>query len=111
MKQVLIFIVCYNAENFIGTVLQRIPEALWANPLYNAKVLIIDDQSSDQTYYKAQEYARSHRELPITVLYNAKNQATVATRRLAIITPWKTASTRWCYCMATVSMLQSCCRR
>jgi glycosyltransferase involved in cell wall biosynthesis len=73
-KRVLVFIVCYNAENFIGDVLRRIPEEVWASPLFHAEVLIIDDQSSDQTFYKAQEYARSHPELPITVLYNAKNQ-------------------------------------
>lgn len=73
-KRVLIFIVCYNAEQFIGAVLNRIPAEVWQSPLYSAEVLISDDQSSDQTFYKARDYAHSHGDLPITVLYQATNQ-------------------------------------
>jgi glycosyltransferase involved in cell wall biosynthesis len=73
-KRVLIYIVCYNAEQFIGSVLNRIPEDVWQNPLYDAEVLISDDQSTDETFYKARDYAQSHGDLPITVLYQATNQ-------------------------------------
>ncbi|MBC8077399.1 MAG: glycosyltransferase family 2 protein, partial [Chloroflexales bacterium] len=73
-RRILIYIVCYNAEQFIDAVLNRIPDALWQNPLYSAEVLISDDQSSDQTFYKARDYAQRHGDLPITVLYQATNQ-------------------------------------
>src|SRR5579859_2591372 len=73
-KKALIFIVCYNAENFISSVLERIPEQIWSSPEFDAEVLIIDDQSADQTFQRARSFARSHQDLPITVLYNAKNQ-------------------------------------
>jgi glycosyltransferase involved in cell wall biosynthesis len=73
-KRVLIYIVCYNAEQFIGSVLNRIPIEVWHNPLYSAEALISDDQSSDETFFKAREYAQGHGDLPITVLYQATNQ-------------------------------------
>lgn len=73
-KKVLIFIVCYLAEDFIEFVLERIPKGIWNRPDLDVEVLVIDDQSSDQTYYKAVKYSRMHDDLDITVLYNPKNQ-------------------------------------
>src|SRR6266542_942820 len=73
-KKVLIFIVCYNAENFIEGVLRRIPKDTWSSEDFDVEVLIIDDQSSDQTFYRANDYAQRNSELPIRILYNAKNQ-------------------------------------
>ncbi|MGD0276865.1 MAG: bifunctional glycosyltransferase/class I SAM-dependent methyltransferase [Syntrophales bacterium] len=71
--RVLILIVCYHAENFIEGVIKRIPDNIWCNDRYDVEVMIIDDESTDRTFYKAQEYANQNRHLNITVLYNPKN--------------------------------------
>jgi glycosyltransferase involved in cell wall biosynthesis len=72
--KVLIFIVSYNAEAFIESVLKRIPEAVWSNPHYSIEVLIIDDQSSDKTFQRALEYSQLNPNRIIQVLYNPVNQ-------------------------------------
>jgi len=73
-KRVLIFVVCYNAERFVEGVLQRIPAEVWHNDRYSTEVLIIDDESEDRTFHKANEYALAHPELDMVVLSNARNQ-------------------------------------
>ena len=70
----LIFIVCYHAQDFVESVLERIPKHIWNHESYDVEALVIDDQSSDQTYYKAVDYGRRHHNLKITVFYNSKNQ-------------------------------------
>jgi glycosyltransferase involved in cell wall biosynthesis len=72
--RVLIFIVSYNAEAFIESVLERIPESVWVNDTYHTEVLIIDDQSADETFYRAVDYMDHHSERRITVLYSPVNQ-------------------------------------
>ena len=72
--KVLIFIVCYHAQDFIESVLERIPQSVWKNENYDVEVLVIDDQSTDLTFHKTAEYAKKHDELKITVFYNSKNQ-------------------------------------
>ncbi len=73
-KKVLIFIVCYNAEQSIESVLDRIPKDIWENKSFSTEILIIDDQSPDQTFYTAENYSRRYPEWNLTVLYNPKNQ-------------------------------------
>jgi glycosyltransferase involved in cell wall biosynthesis len=73
-KKVLIFVVSYNAENFIAAVLNRIPDEAWDNSVYELEVLVIDDESPDNTYYRAVDYQRTHPNRAITVLRNPKNQ-------------------------------------
>ena len=73
-KKVLIFIVCYNAEGSIESVLDRIPKDIWGNKSFCTEILIIDDQSSDRTFYAAEDYSSHHPEQKLTVLYNPKNQ-------------------------------------
>jgi glycosyltransferase involved in cell wall biosynthesis len=73
-RKVLVFVVCYNAESFIEKVLERIPEDVRSNPAYDLEVLVIDDQSSDETFHRAEAWAREHSSLPITVLHNPRNQ-------------------------------------
>jgi 2-polyprenyl-3-methyl-5-hydroxy-6-metoxy-1,4-benzoquinol methylase len=73
-KKILIFIVCYNAERTIESVLDRIPQEIWGNKNYYSEVLIIDDQSFDKTFYKAYEYSKVNPDRQLTVLYNPKNQ-------------------------------------
>jgi glycosyltransferase involved in cell wall biosynthesis len=72
--RVLILIVSYHAEQFIHAVLDRIPAAVWNSERFDVEVLIIDDQSKDETFARAVDYVRQHGRTNITVLYNPKNQ-------------------------------------
>ncbi|MBN1427806.1 MAG: glycosyltransferase [Anaerolineae bacterium] len=73
-KRVLLFVVCYNAEAFIESVLDRIPADIWHTQAFDTEVLIIDDESADQTFYRALDFTRQHKDLKITVLHNPRNQ-------------------------------------
>jgi glycosyltransferase involved in cell wall biosynthesis len=73
-QRVLIFVVSYNHEAFIKTVLGRIPDTVWENPHYDLEVLIIDDQSKDQTFHRAMDYAEMYPQRKIKVLYSPVNQ-------------------------------------
>jgi glycosyltransferase involved in cell wall biosynthesis len=73
-KKVLIFIVCYNAEKSIESVLDRIPKDIWESKSFSTEILIIDDQSPDRTFDTAEEYRRRHPQRNLTVLANPKNQ-------------------------------------
>ena len=73
MKKALIFILAYNAEKHITSVLERIPQELWQSPEYIADVLVIDDCSKDNTAKVAKEYLKTSK-LPIKVLRNNINQ-------------------------------------
>ena len=71
-KRVLIFIVAYNAEKTIQSVIRRIPRSL-AN--HETEILIIDDSSHDQTFERAQSLAQAgDLPFPLTVLFNPVNQ-------------------------------------
>jgi len=73
-SKVLIFIVAYNAERTIRSVLQRIPHERLALE-YEIEVLIIDDSSRDQTFEAAlAEQAGGTLRFPLHVLFNPKNQ-------------------------------------
>jgi glycosyltransferase involved in cell wall biosynthesis len=73
-KRVLIFIVSFKAEEYISSVLARIPENVRSNPCFDVEVLVIDDESGDQTFQRAEEFANHAGDLKITVLHNPKNQ-------------------------------------
>jgi glycosyltransferase involved in cell wall biosynthesis len=72
-KCLLIFVVAYNAQTTIESVLARIPLGLTQD--YSVEVLIIDDSSQDETF---QEGRRASQKLnlpfPVTVLKNPVNQ-------------------------------------
>ncbi|MEP7268158.1 MAG: glycosyltransferase [Saprospiraceae bacterium] len=70
--RLLIFIVAYNAERHIQSVLNRIPKTDLEQ--YDYEILIIDDQSKDATFEKALDYQKANPGLNITVLYNPENQ-------------------------------------
>jgi glycosyltransferase involved in cell wall biosynthesis len=72
-SKVLIFIVCYNHEKFIDSVLSRIQENVWRNDQFEVEILIIDDQSMDNTFYVARKYSERNSLDNVTVLYNPKN--------------------------------------
>lgn len=70
--RLLLFIVAYNAEKTISSVLGRIPHNLGD---VDAEVLVIDDASVDDTFARAKVWASENEfPFPITVLYNPVNQ-------------------------------------
>ena len=71
--KLLIFVVAYNAEKTIETVLSRIPASLVDD--YRVEVLIIDDSSPDATFEQAARF-KDTRDLPfdVHVLFNPVNQ-------------------------------------
>lgn len=71
--KLLIFIVAYNAERTIESVLARIPPQLSDD--YHVEVLLIDDSSGDETFERGEEVRRSQGvPFPLHVLYNPVNQ-------------------------------------
>jgi 2-polyprenyl-3-methyl-5-hydroxy-6-metoxy-1,4-benzoquinol methylase len=73
-KNILIFIVAYNAEAHIEDVLDRIPRNFLSNKKYNIEILIIDDSSVDNTVNLSKKYIIENSELSITIFKNPKNQ-------------------------------------
>ena len=73
-SKVLLLIVSFNAEPFIQTVLQRIPDKVLNSEHYDTEILVLDDQSKDQTFFKANSYAAFQGIEKITVLSNPVNQ-------------------------------------
>jgi len=75
MKKIklLIFIVAYNAEKTIQSVINRIPKKL--SLIYDIEVLIIDDCSKDHTFKICKEILKSKKSyFKLNILYNSKNQ-------------------------------------
>ncbi|HYR59304.1 MAG TPA: bifunctional glycosyltransferase/class I SAM-dependent methyltransferase [Chthoniobacteraceae bacterium] len=70
-KRVLIFVVAYNAEKTIESVLDRIPEELRTT---NVEVLIIDDSSKDATFHTGLKREDTTSDFKITILRNPENQ-------------------------------------
>ena len=70
-KRILIFVVAYNAEKTIGSVLNRIPDSL-RQP--NVEVLVIDDSSQDSTFLTGLAYENALSGLKVTILRTPENQ-------------------------------------
>src|SRR3954468_7442677 len=70
-KNVLIFIVAYNAARTIEKVLSRIPASLHSSAV---EVLIIDDSSADNTFSHGLRFQNSRPPFKITVLRTPVNQ-------------------------------------
>jgi len=70
-KRLLIFVVAYNAERTIASVLDRIPAAL---RVPGVEVLVIDDSSPDATFRAGLRYTDEHPALPVRVLRTPENQ-------------------------------------
>jgi len=69
----LVFIVAYNAEKTIASVLARIPVSLAEN--YEVEILAIDDSSRDRTFEVSHSVKmRGGVPFPLRVLFNPKNQ-------------------------------------
>lgn len=70
-KRILIFIVAYNAEKTITSVLSRIPVSLRNK---DVEVLVIDDFSGDDTFSKGLAYENPAQDFRITMLRTPENQ-------------------------------------
>ena len=71
--RVLVFVVAYNAERTIGSVLSRIPASLAED--YDVEILAIDDASRDRTFEIGHQVeAAGSLSLPLRVLFNPINQ-------------------------------------
>jgi glycosyltransferase involved in cell wall biosynthesis len=70
-KRILIFVVAYNAEKTLGSVLARIPHELRGG---NVEVLVIDDSSHDDTFAAGLAHEKMFEGLKITVLRTPLNQ-------------------------------------
>jgi glycosyltransferase involved in cell wall biosynthesis/2-polyprenyl-3-methyl-5-hydroxy-6-metoxy-1,4-benzoquinol methylase len=70
--RVLIFVIAYQAEDTLRSVLDRIPAEVFER--YECEVLVVDDASADDTISIAHDYARSAKDVPLTVLQNGVNQ-------------------------------------
>src|ERR1700744_955948 len=70
-QRVLIFVVAYNAEKTIESVLDRIPEELRTR---NVEVLIIDDSSKDATFETGLKREDQTSDFKITILRTPVNQ-------------------------------------
>ena len=74
-KRLLIFVVAYNAQHTINWVLGRVPPSLTKE--FDAEILVIDDQSEDNTFEESEVFAAScNSEFRITVLF--RNQISIA---------------------------------
>jgi glycosyltransferase involved in cell wall biosynthesis len=69
--RVLIFVVAYNAERHIESVLARLPEAIFNHRQFH--LLIIDDSSQDASASRAVEWLQRYGVHNATVLRNPKN--------------------------------------
>src|ERR1700722_20526240 len=78
-KRVLIFIVAYNAEKTIESVLDRIPAELHRREV---EVLIIDDSSKDATFETGLKREDRISDFKITILRTPENQGNGGTQKL-----------------------------
>ena len=70
-KQILIFVVAYNAEKTIADVLNRIPRELRGS---NVEVLVIDDFSQDKTFSTGLAFEGEMSDVKVTMLRTPENQ-------------------------------------
>ena len=70
--RLLVFVIAYNAEATLTSVLERIPRSIFRD--YDCEVLVVDDASGDRTDEIGRSYPSAHPEIPMTVLRNEYNQ-------------------------------------
>ena len=70
--RLLVFVIAYHAEGTLRSVLERIPQRVFAE--YDCHVLVVDDASEDRTLEIGRDYQSAHPEISMTVLRNAYNQ-------------------------------------
>jgi glycosyltransferase involved in cell wall biosynthesis len=72
-KKFLIFIVTFNAEKTLAKVIDRLPDALFADQRIDTHILVIDDCSQDQTFRAGYDVSEGFNKCPLTILKNPKN--------------------------------------
>ena len=71
--KLLIFIVAYNAEKTIKSVVNRIPKVLFKN--FNLEIIIIDDMSSDATLEVSKKIKKYYKKsFKLNIFSNPINQ-------------------------------------
>jgi len=108
-SRLLVFVVAYNAERTLETVLSRIPPSLADD--YEVEILAIDDASADRTFEIGQEIktARSL-SFPLRVLLIRSTRVMAAIKRSDIITRLKIISISLRCFMAMGNTRRRCCR-
>ena len=80
--KLLVFIVAYEAESTLETVIARVPDEVFER--YDTEVLVIDDSSRDRTFEVGLTSSRGSRH-PVTVLYNPENQGYGGNQKLGYV--------------------------
>ncbi len=70
--KLLVFIVAYNAETTMTSVVKRIPKEIY--DLYDTRVLVIDDSSNDKTFEIGLSCSELFPDKNITIIRNPENQ-------------------------------------
>ena len=82
--RLLIFVVAYNHEKFVESVISRIPKKL--SKLYDLEILIIDDASKDNTFEISKKIQMLYKKkgiFKINVFYNSIIKVMEAIKKLA----------------------------
>lgn len=72
-QRVLIYVLSYNAERTLRSVLDRLPEELYSHSEYTVEILIIDDCSPDSTFDTGYALIQEFKKCPVTILRNPEN--------------------------------------
>jgi glycosyltransferase involved in cell wall biosynthesis len=70
-RRIAIFVIAYNAVRHLIRTIERIPPEVYANV---EEIFVIDDASSDNTYYAALGYKYHHAVEKLKIFRNEKNQ-------------------------------------
>lgn len=74
LPRVLVLVVAYNAERFVGSVLERIPARVWDGEGYRTQVLVLDDGSTDRTPDAVEAWRRASGRRNLLALAHPVNQ-------------------------------------
>ncbi len=81
-QKVLIFIACFNDEKSIEPLLQKIPGEILDGSRFDTEILIIDNHSSDRTFFAARDFAAGRPDLKFVILYNPKSHGYGANQKI-----------------------------
>ena len=80
MDKILLFIPAYNCEDQIKRVLGQLDPAVMA---FISKVIVVNNQSTDDTEAAVLDYIHAHANLPITLLRNRENYGLGGSHKVA----------------------------
>ena len=78
--KILVLVTAYNVENFLESVLNRIPKSI---KKYNTQILIYDDASDDKTYKKALKIKKKKN--TILILFEIKKTLVMGAAKKQVI--------------------------